>query len=95
MFFPDPISPSGRGRPEICEFSLTRVPCDQAVGRGFAGRLYMAAGQKKYTVVLVRHGESTWNNENKFTGWYDCPLSEKGVGEAMEAGRLLKVSAAF
>ncbi|CAB9514609.1 3-bisphosphoglycerate-dependent phosphoglycerate mutase [Seminavis robusta] len=44
----------------------------------------------KYTLVLVRHGESTWNNENKFTGWYDCPLSEKGEGEAREGGRLLK-----
>lgn len=44
----------------------------------------------KYTLVLVRHGESTWNNENRFTGWYDCPLSEKGEEEAMEGGRLLK-----
>jgi 2,3-bisphosphoglycerate-dependent phosphoglycerate mutase len=44
----------------------------------------------KYTLVLVRHGESTWNNENKFTGWYDCPLSEKGEQEAAEGGRLLK-----
>ncbi len=44
----------------------------------------------KHTVVLVRHGESTWNNENKFTGWVDCPLSEKGEGEAREAGRLLR-----
>jgi len=43
----------------------------------------------KYTVVLVRHGESTWNNENRFTGWYDCPLSEKGEQEAMEGGKLL------
>ena len=41
------------------------------------------------TLVLVRHGESTWNEENKFTGWYDCPLSEKGTKEAMEAGKLL------
>ena len=44
----------------------------------------------KYTLVLIRHGESTWNNENKFTGWYDCPLSEKGEIEAKEGGRLLK-----
>ncbi len=44
----------------------------------------------KHTVVLVRHGESTWNNENKFTGWVDCPLSEKGEEEAREAGRLLR-----
>ena len=43
-----------------------------------------------YKLVLVRHGESTWNNENKFTGWYDCPLSEKGEGEAKSGGQLLK-----
>lgn len=50
----------------------------------------VALDMVKHTVVLVRHGESTWNNENKFTGWVDCPLSEKGEGEAREAGRLLK-----
>lgn len=44
----------------------------------------------KYTLVLVRHGESTWNKENLFTGWADCPLSEKGVEEATAGGKLLK-----
>ncbi|MGI8940017.1 MAG: phosphoglyceromutase [Iamia sp.] len=41
------------------------------------------------TLVLLRHGQSTWNAENLFTGWWDCPLSEVGVAEAREAGRLL------
>lgn len=41
-------------------------------------------------LVLLRHGESTWNDENKFTGWYDCPLSAKGEQEAIAAGKLLK-----
>ncbi len=41
-------------------------------------------------LVLFRHGESLWNRENRFTGWYDVDLSEKGVEEAMAAGRLLK-----
>jgi 2,3-bisphosphoglycerate-dependent phosphoglycerate mutase len=41
-------------------------------------------------LVLLRHGESTWNRENRFTGWTDVPLSEKGVEEAREAGRLLR-----
>jgi 2,3-bisphosphoglycerate-dependent phosphoglycerate mutase len=41
-------------------------------------------------VVLLRHGESTWNKENRFTGWTDVPLSEKGMEEAKEAGRLLR-----
>ena len=38
------------------------------------------------TLVLVRHGESQWNLENRFTGWVDVPLSEKGVNEAKSAG---------
>ena len=42
-----------------------------------------------YTMVLLRHGESVWNKANLFTGWTDVPLSEKGVEEAKEAGRLL------
>ena len=41
-------------------------------------------------VVLLRHGESLWNKENLFTGWTDVDLSEKGVQEAIEAGRVLK-----
>ncbi len=41
-------------------------------------------------LVLLRHGESTWNKENRFTGWTDVPLSEKGIQEAGEAGRLLR-----
>lgn len=41
-------------------------------------------------LVLVRHGESVWNQENRFTGWVDVPLSQKGLAEAAEAGRRLK-----
>lgn len=41
-------------------------------------------------LVLLRHGQSTWNLENKFTGWHDVDLSAKGVGEARRAGELLK-----
>jgi len=42
------------------------------------------------TVVLLRHGESVWNKENRFTGWTDVDLSEKGVAEATKAGELLR-----
>jgi len=42
-----------------------------------------------YKLVLLRHGESTWNKENLFTGWTDVDLSEKGTEEAHEAGRVL------
>ena len=41
-------------------------------------------------LVLLRHGESTWNKENRFTGWTDVPLSEKGTLEAKNAGQVLK-----
>jgi 2,3-bisphosphoglycerate-dependent phosphoglycerate mutase len=43
-----------------------------------------------YKVVLLRHGESVWNKENLFTGWTDVGLSEKGVQEALDAGRTLQ-----
>ena len=43
-----------------------------------------------FKLVLLRHGESTWNKENRFTGWTDVDLSEKGRQEAADAGRLLK-----
>jgi len=42
-----------------------------------------------YTLVLLRHGESIWNKENRFTGWTDVDLSKAGVREAREAGRAL------
>jgi 2,3-bisphosphoglycerate-dependent phosphoglycerate mutase len=41
-------------------------------------------------IVLLRHGESIWNKENKFTGWADVELSEKGIEEAKKAGKILK-----
>ena len=43
-----------------------------------------------HKLVLIRHGESTWNLENRFTGWTDVPLTETGVAQARESGRLLK-----
>ena len=43
-----------------------------------------------YKIVLLRHGESTWNQENRFTGWTDVGLTDKGQAEAVAAGQLLK-----
>jgi 2,3-bisphosphoglycerate-dependent phosphoglycerate mutase len=43
-----------------------------------------------YKLVLLRHGESEWNKENRFTGWTDVDLSDKGVAEATEAGKTLQ-----
>jgi len=46
--------------------------------------------EQMYTMVLVRHGESEWNRENRFTGWTDVDLSPKGVNEAVSSGAALK-----
>ena len=43
-----------------------------------------------YKLVLIRHGESTWNLENRFTGWTDVPLTPTGVAQARQAGQLLR-----
>ncbi len=43
-----------------------------------------------YKIVFLRHGESQWNKENRFTGWTDVPLSEKGTAEARSAGQAMK-----
>jgi 2,3-bisphosphoglycerate-dependent phosphoglycerate mutase len=43
-----------------------------------------------YKIILLRHGESTWNKENRFTGWTDVDLSEKGKDEVKKAGQILK-----
>jgi 2,3-bisphosphoglycerate-dependent phosphoglycerate mutase len=46
--------------------------------------------ENMYKVVLLRHGESIWNKENRFTGWTDVDLTEQGIEEAKEAGRIMK-----
>ena len=43
-----------------------------------------------YKLVLIRHGESTWNLENRFTGWTDVDLTDTGIAQAKKAGQLLK-----
>lgn len=50
----------------------------------------MPLGDMMVRLVLIRHGESVWNRDNRFTGWTDVDLSHKGVGEAHRAARLLK-----
>ena len=52
----------------------------------------MATARKPGTLVLLRHGQSTWNLENLFTGWHDVPLSPRGVTEAKDGGRLMKAA---
>lgn len=48
-----------------------------------------STGSSKYKVVFLRHGESIWNKENRFTGWTDVTLTPKGVEEARNAGKIL------
>ena len=48
-----------------------------------------------YKLVLVRHGESTWNKENRFTGWTDVDLSEKGLKEAKEGPTIISPNVAI
>ena len=43
-----------------------------------------------YKIVFLRHGQSVWNRDNRFTGWVDVDLSEQGMSEAHAAGKLLK-----
>jgi bisphosphoglycerate-dependent phosphoglycerate mutase len=46
-------------------------------------------------LVLIRHGESIWNKEDRFTGWTDVDLSDKGITEVKEAGRTLREKGSF
>ena len=57
---------------------------------GADGLFVMSKPCRMKTIVLLRHGESVWNRENRFTGWTDVDLTEKGVAEAYRAGDLLK-----
>lgn len=45
---------------------------------------------ENYKIVLVRHGESDWNKNNRFCGWHDADLTEKGIQEAQTAGKVIK-----
>src|SRR5512142_378305 len=62
--------------------------CDSRRAGGSASTFANMKGMKR--IVLLRHGESAWNQENRFTGWTDVDLAEKGIEEARAAGRLLK-----
>lgn len=70
------------GHASECNASPNRLP-------SFSPTRYQSVSHMK-KIVLLRHGESTWNRENRFTGWTDVGLTEKGMAEAIEAGRLLK-----
>ena len=66
-----------------CKYCI--ISCAGRQSATFAGK-----DETMYKLVLLRHGESEWNKENRFTGWKDVDLSEKGKQEALSAGRILK-----
>mmetsp|Transcript_29469 Transcript_29469/g.94359 ORF Transcript_29469/g.94359 Transcript_29469/m.94359 type:complete len:356 (-) Transcript_29469:300-1367(-) len=100
---PSAVNASGRGGatamvPPPLELQQQR----QRGGRGVAGMdmegvlssidgcaLEMQIPGAEHTLVLLRHGQSVWNLENRFTGWADIPLTEKGEDEATQAGKLM------
>ena len=51
---------------------------------------FVKVGPMSATLILLRHGQSIWNQENLFTGWIDIPLSEKGIQEAIQAGKKIE-----
>src|SRR5688572_11313550 len=53
-------------------------------------RVTFSEGGCMHKLVLLRHGQSVWNEENRFTGWVDVPLSPRGLEEARRAGQLLR-----
>lgn len=72
---------------------LTRIVFDTQLNSSFkcysSGKGYIRNKMTKYTIVMVRHGESEWNQKNLFCGWYDADLSPKGIEEAQAAGKAL------
>ena len=54
-----------------------------------SGKATLSEVYRMGVLILIRHGQSVWNAENRFTGWTDVELSERGVGEAERAGDLL------
>ncbi len=60
----------------------------RTVGRGKPAHA-LGEDRRMYKIVLLRHGQSTWNLENRFTGWTDVDLSEAGMAEARAGGKLL------
>ena len=67
---------------------LTSALVQKTFRVGVNNRLRMGSADH-HTLVLIRHGESTWNLQNRFTGWADVPLSDQGITEAKDGGRYL------
>ena len=73
-----------------CEKAQNTIKLEHFFGRSSGIFNFLTDNMKK--LILLRHGESTWNKENRFTGWTDVDLSATGMEEARHAGRLLRES---
>ena len=69
---------------------LLRIEEELGGSAKYAGKSAHQGASVMHTLVLLRHGESTWNKENRFTGWTDVDLTETGRAEAARAGDLMK-----
>jgi len=90
-FFPDRKSPAtmvAHAVP-VCHKPLTEECLKTECVRKLMDKKYCKK-MAKYQIVMVRHGESTWNLENRFCGWFDAGLSEKGMDEAKTGGKALR-----
>src|SRR5689334_19985869 len=91
-----PARPAARiGRPSTTNCIGSKRPWDRwhgTAGRPPSNSFPDRTRSLMFKVVLLRHGESTWNQENRFTGWTDVDLSAKGLTEAKAAGVLLRES---
>lgn len=93
------LSPSvlgtGRISPETSQQQQRRRQYPQHIRRGFTTTTSVHSSvnnQTGYNLCFLRHGQSTWNRDNRFIGWTDTPLTDDGVLEARVAGRMLKNS---
>src|SRR5262245_24098957 len=85
--------PRGRSRPvrPVARIALRSTTSSCESKRSLAAAPRTPDGVRfVHKLVLLRHGFSTWNEENRFTGWTDVDLAPRGIEEAKEAGRLLK-----
>ena len=83
---------TGYSRPErsFRGRSIVAIPSKNFVSLIFSKHLFQSVKMAAYKIVMIRHGESEWNQENRFCGWFDANISEKGLEEAKNGGQALK-----
>jgi Histidine phosphatase superfamily (branch 1) len=77
---------------EATPFSLLRSSCRKQVGSALSRSFTSLNEATPFSLCFLRHGQSTWNRDNRFIGWTDTPLTDQGVLEARVAGQMLRNS---